>query len=147
MRDINEVIAEKQSQIKQLQDDIAALKRAAEILGAHATPTQNNGDAALEPHEPPDMDKIIREHKPVPARKPIRTGPGKWHTPLGDAVEQILKNTGHPLHLDKIAGELAKQDIHPTPSSLDSALRKDSRSRFKLFSVRTYGLKNMHMAQ
>jgi hypothetical protein len=134
VRELLEKIAEKEDEITKLQEDITALKRAAEILGLQkghssiplskpehktsGTPKQNNGNAS---------------------GANSKFGP-KWTKSIGDASEEILREAG-PLHIEELHQRLHAQCILPTLGSLDSALRKDGKERFKLYGKRVYGLK------
>lgn len=124
MRDILEVITEKETQIATLREDIAALKRAADILGsqnAHRSLPSATKELILQPQQ--------------------RTGPGKYRIAVGDAAEQVLREAGQSLHLDEILKRIALLGTNPPRTSLESAMRKDSKDRFKLKGKRMYDLK------
>ena len=130
MRDILEVITEKESQITNLKEDIAALKRAAVILGSQ------NG------HRLPLPIPAIAERS---ARPKQRSGPGKYEIPVGDAAEQVLKDAGRSLHLDEILKRIALLGTDPPRTSLESAMRKDSKARFVLKGKRVYDLRQKRL--
>jgi hypothetical protein len=125
MRDIVEVITEKEIQIAALEEDIVALRRAAAILGSQ------NGHKSFQPI-------LAKEHKARPKQK---SGPGKYEIPVGDAAERVLLDAGKALHLDEILSRMAILGTDPPRTSLESAMRKDSRERFVLKGKRVYDLK------
>jgi hypothetical protein len=139
MRDIDIIndIKTRESQITQIQEEITALKRVAEIYGLNSNSVvqsdiknQNSEDTSI-------------LSKPKETNNQVKRGFGasKWSRSIADAVEDILRNEENGLHLDEISKRLANEGMTPTMGSLDSALRQDGKKhRFKLVSPRTYGL-------
>lgn len=129
MLDLLQTITEKEAQIATLEEDVAALKRAAKILGWNT-----NGS---KPKEPAEV-----QQKEQPKEKKQKSGPGTYVIPVGDAAEQVLREASGPLHVKAIHKQiLARWDMEPTWISVDSAMRKDRKGRFELKGKRLYDLK------
>ena len=140
MRDIDIVndIKTREAKISNLQDEISALKKVAEIYGLSYTSTASLKEETRVLENPETFPKTTGANIPIPIKQ--KFGTSKWHKPIGDAAEEILQKETNGLHIDTIHSKLAEQGITPTRNSLDAALRKDPKKRFGLVRVRTYGL-------
>lgn len=135
--DIIRGIKERETKILKLQEEIDTLRKVAEMYGLN----ENLGDSFIEEEPSPNkhVDPLTIPENTSHIQKP-KFGASKFHKSIGDAVAEMLEDEQNGLHLDEILRRLQEDKITPTKNSLDAALRKDSKTRFKLVGVRTYGL-------
>lgn len=138
--DIIKDIAERETQISKLQDEVAALRKVAEIYGLR------NGSAITVVEKERNLNNFTPTMQATEAngsdqKKPF--GGSKFAIPVGDASAKVLENEKNGMHLDKILEKIAELGATPTRTSLDAALRKDSKKRFKLLGKRIWTLNDM----
>lgn len=136
--DIPAEIRKRQDTIGKLTNEISALETVALIVGigeSVGVSTENVGEVFMRETIASSVDGVNRNTE----RK--KSGESKYPKPIGDATVELLREAGEQgLHLAEIHRRLSEMNITPNISSLDAALRKDHRKRFKLVGVRTYGL-------
>jgi len=122
--DIIKDIQERETQISKLQEEVTALRKVAEIYGLY------NGSAIQTIENEPDLN----DSTPVSAiagtngsNKKKAFGASKFAISVGNASAKVLENEKDGLHLDKILEKIAQLGATPTRTSLDAALRKDSK--------------------
>jgi hypothetical protein len=125
--DILSEIKKRQEKIAKLEGEISAMKTVAEMFGLISGTISTNGAGNGNGQSATAVHKV---------------GTPKWHKTIGDAAEDILRELNTPgLTLSELHQRLAEESITPTLDSLDAALRKDTKQRFRLVGVRTYGLR------
>lgn len=129
--EIPEAVAIRKKLVEELQKEIEVLQRAEEILKSP------NGAVA--------QAKALLTQKVETPLNVKRIGAGrfgpKWKKSIADATEEMLEQTETGrMRLVDIHSRLGDRGMHTTLDSVDSALRKDKKKRFKLTDVREYGL-------
>lgn len=143
---IRKEIEELNLRLHKLHDEALALERAASILGLKPVSTVNGDTTFYTPQRP-----LVPVIKGPPRVGADRSHFFKWGKPLPDFAKEILEQAEGPLHISEIYERLlALEPIRerimklggsrPSWESLDSAIRKDPKKRFKLVDTRTYDL-------
>ena len=126
MRDMTKAIRDAIEAKRARIDDLQA---EAEVLIDELMTLESALEIMLQAYEP----VMLELEEPVPRVKRKRLkGRYRGSMPLGDAIEQVLRDVGRPMHkVHEIAPALDAMKIPYTKHSLDSALRKDHKGRFQ----------------